>query len=112
MAISISRFEKEKASPAHEGTILAMGVLPEGLKAPFSHAYGYLENGNSMELHAHPTAEIYIVYSGGGYVTIGNEKCEVFPGDLINIPPNEMHSMTARENGDFLWAAFWWKAID
>ena len=111
MSISISRFDKEKAVPAHQNTILAMDVLPEGLKAPFGHAYGYLDNGNSMELHSHPTAEIYIVYNGGGYVVVGDDKCEVRPGDVINIPPNEPHSMTARENGDFLWAAFWWDAM-
>jgi mannose-6-phosphate isomerase-like protein (cupin superfamily) len=85
--------------------------LPDGVKAPFGHAYGYLENGKMMELHAHPTAEIYIVYSGAGSVVVGDERREVFPGDVINIPPNEMHSMVAQENGTFLWAAFWWDAI-
>ena len=34
----ISRFDPEHADKAHGGTILASGVLPEGLRAPFRHA--------------------------------------------------------------------------
>ena len=111
MSISVKRFEKDAAEPAHAGTILASGVLPDGLKAPFSHAYGYLENGNMMELHAHPAAEIYIVFSGKGFVVVGDERREVTAGDVIDIPSNEMHSMIAQENGSFLWAAFWWAPV-
>ena len=110
MGIQISKFTKEKAESAHANTILAMPVLPEGVKAPFSHAYGYLENGNMMEPHAHPTPEVYIVISGKGYVMIDDERQEVANGDVINIPPDASHSMIAQEQGDFLWAAFWWKA--
>ena len=111
MSILIKRFEKENAAKAHNGTILAMDVLPEGVKAPFRHAYGYLEYGNTMEAHAHPTEEIYIVYSGAGFVVVGDEKQAVLPGDVIYIPPNERHTMIAQENGTFLWAAFWWECI-
>jgi len=111
MAISIQRFDKEKAFESHQGTILAMDVLPEGVKAPFSHAYGYLEDGNMMEIHKHPTQEIYIVYSGAGFVMVGDEKQAVQPGDVIYIPPNENHTMIAQPSGTFLWAAFWWPAI-
>ena len=111
MGIKISRFDKEKSAPAHAGTILAMDVLPEGVKAPFSHAYGYLENGNAMEPHAHPTPEIYIVFSGRGAVVVDGEWSEVFPGDVINIPPNAEHSMIAQPEGAFLWAAFWWDVV-
>ena len=32
--IKIQRFEKSAADPAHEGTILAMDVLLEGIEAP------------------------------------------------------------------------------
>lgn len=102
------RFDKDKAYKAHQDTILADIVVPPVVKTPFDHAYGYLENNNSMEMHSHSAQELYIVYSGKGYVTIGDERQEVSQGDAIEIPSNKMHSMTAQEDGAFLWAAFWW----
>ena len=107
--IHVHRFVKENASLAHQDTILADKVVPPVMKTPFDHAYGFLEDGNTMELHAHPTEEFYIVYSGNGFVTVGDEKCAVSPGDVIDIPVNVMHTMTAADKGAFLWAAFWWK---
>ena len=113
--IHIHRFEKEKAEKAHQDTILASAVVPPVIKTPFGHAYGYLENGNEMELHAHPTDEFYIVYSGSGLVIVGDEERAVNPGDVIEIPRNAMHSMRSNpkseNNGAFLWAAFWWNPI-
>ena len=106
--IHMKRFVKDKAYLDHDDTILADKVVPNVIKMPFDHAYGYLEGANEMELHAHPANEFYIVYSGEGFVTVGDEKCAVGPGDVIEIPPNVMHTMTGKEGGTFLWAAFWW----
>lgn len=110
--IHVQRFEKDKAYKAHKDTILADKVVPAVLKAPFEHAYGYLENGNTMELHAHPADEIYIVYSGKGTVTVGDETLGIGPGDVIEIPPDMLHTMTSQKNGSLLWAALWWKHIE
>ena len=82
--------------------------LPTCIMAPFAHAYGYLEDGNAMESHKHPANEVYIVYSGEGFVTVGDERRAVGPGDVIEIPPDTPHTMTAPEKGAFLWAALWW----
>jgi len=106
--IHTQRFIKENAYSDHQDTILADKVVPPVMKTPFDHAYGYLEDGNSMELHAHPAEEFYVVYSGNGFVTVGDEQCAVSPGDVIEIPANVMHTMTAADKGAFLWAAFWW----
>jgi len=109
--IHTRRFIKEKAYLDHQDTILADKVLPTIIKAPFDHAMGYLENGNEMELHAHPAEEFYIVYSGNGFVTVGDEQCAVSAGDVIEIPSNVMHTMTATDDGELLWAAIWWDPI-
>ncbi len=106
--MNIQRFDKEKASKAHGGTILASDVLPGGMKAPFQHAWGYLENNSTMEGHSHPTAEIYMVMQGEGIVVIGEERQAVSAGDVIDIPPNAYHTMICEEAGPFLWAALWW----
>lgn len=108
MSINITRFDKHTAPGGHNDTILAGPVLPHGMTAPFSHAWGYLENGNTMEGHSHPTNEVYFVFAGNGYVIVGDEKVPVTAGDVIEIPPNHYHTMQCAENGTFLWAALWW----
>ena len=107
--IHVQRFVKEKAELSHKDTILADKVLPSCIKAPFDHAYGYLEADKSMELHSHPTYEFYLVYAGEGFVTVDGEMRAVRPGDVIEIPPGSEHTMSSTPNSDFLWAAFWWR---
>jgi mannose-6-phosphate isomerase-like protein (cupin superfamily) len=105
----VSRFCKETAPSGHSGTILAGKVLPEGLKAPFDDAWGYLEGKSMMEGHSHPTDEIYLVAGGKGYCHISGERFEVKPGDVITIPPDAEHTMECEEGEALLWAAFWWE---
>jgi len=106
--IDVLAFDRHTAQQAHEDTILASDVVPASIKPPFYHAYGYLHNGGSMELHNHPKHEFYIVFSGTGTVTVDDETAPVGPGDVIDIPPNAMHTMTGNAGEPFLWAAFWW----
>jgi len=105
----IQQFTRETARPAHAGTILAGPVLPDGMPAPFKHAWGYLENNAAMEGHSHPTWEIYMVFQGKGKVTVAGETREVQCGDVIEIPPDAPHTMACENHGPLLWAAFWWK---
>jgi mannose-6-phosphate isomerase-like protein (cupin superfamily) len=107
--MNIQRFIKEKASLGHSGTILASAFLPEGIKAPFEGAWGYLENRAAMEAHAHGTHEIYVVICGQGIMQIGQEERPVGPGDVIDIPPNAMHTIYTEDGGPLLWAALWWQ---
>ena len=106
---NITRFDKNTAPTGHNGTILAGAVLPPGMMAPFSHAWGYLEGASMMEAHAHPTDEVYFVFGGSGYVHIGGERLPVSPGDVVEIPPDVTHTMECGEGDTLLWAALWWK---
>ncbi len=62
---------------------------------------GYLElvsefevaGGGMVDPHSHPTHEFYYVTSGRGIMVIGDEEAEVSQGDLIHIPPGEVHSL-------------------
>ena len=105
----VSKFIKENAPPAHNGTILAGRVLPESFKPPFGDAWGYLESGSIMEEHSHPTEEIYIVVNGTGFCHVGGERFTVAPGDVVEIPPGMPHTMECLEGETLLWAAFWWE---
>ena len=67
---------------------------------------GYLElvsefeikGGKKVNPHKHPTFEFYYVTKGKGIMEIGSERVEVGEGDLIKIPPNQIHSMWPLDN--------------
>lgn len=107
--IRITRFNKDTATEAHEGTILASPVFQRNSDCPIGHAYGYLDRkGACMDAHSHPTQEYYIVLQGKGLVEVDEELQEVTAGDVIEIPRNAMHSMHCCEDKPFIWVAFWW----
>ena len=62
---------------------------------------GYLELANEFEVpiggevfpHSHPTHEFYFMMTGRGTMRIGDDTRDVGPGDLIHIPPDQVHSL-------------------
>ncbi len=110
--IKISRFDKSLAEPVHNGTILGMKAFSSGMGEPFSHLYGHLETNGIMDGnrrgHAHPTAEIYIVMAGAGFVIIDDEEAAVVAGDVVEIPRNAAHTMENRSGAPLTWLAIWW----
>lgn len=101
-------FDSRNAHPAHQDTILAGPVLPEGLKAPFDHAWGYLDAPGEMEYHSHPKEEVYFFFKGTGFVFVDGEEIPVQPGDVVRIPADALHTVINRQNEELLWAALWW----
>ncbi len=110
--MKINNFNKEKAKKAHGGSILAADIISDKMNPPFGHAWGYLENSGEMETDVHPAAEIYIIVKGQGQVKIEGEISEVEAGDVVEIPPDNKHSISCKENQELLWAAFWWDKKD
>ena len=49
--------------------------------------------GGAVFPHSHPTHEWYFVMTGRGVMTIADEDRTVAPGDLVYIPPDEVHSL-------------------
>ena len=52
-----------------------------------------VKGGEKVHPHQHPTYEFYYVTHGRGIMQIGDETAEVYPGDLIKIPPDTVHSL-------------------
>ncbi|MHB1319681.1 MAG: cupin domain-containing protein [Anaerolineae bacterium] len=109
--MNVSRFEKTLATPGHSGTILAMDVLPPGMRAPFQHAWGHLEPHCTMEGHSHTNAEVYFFHSGTGTVIVGDEQAPVSPGLVVEIPSDTWHTVRNDSDGELLWFALWWPPI-
>lgn len=110
--MKINNFNKEKAKKAHDGSILAADIISDKMNPPFGHAWGYLENGGEMKTDVHPTEEIYIVVKGQGQINIEGEISKVKAGDVVEIPPDNNHSISCQDNESLLWAAFWWDKQD
>ena len=107
-----TKFDPMTAQKAHADTILASGVLPEGVKAPFDHAWGYLDGPGEMEMHRHYKEEVYFFFKGEGFVRIDGVEMPVVPGDVVRIPPDAMHTVVNRREGELLWAALWWPVME
>ena len=101
-------FSTDTAHKAHQDTILASDVLPQGMSAPFEHAWGYLDSPGEVEYHKHNKEEVYFFFRGEGFVRIDGEEMPVVPGDVVRIPPNAMHTVINRRDSQLLWAALWW----
>lgn len=107
-----TKFDPMTAQKAHAETILASGVLPAGVSAPFDHAWGYLAGPGKMEVHSHHKEEVYFFFQGDGYVTVGEERQPVGPGDVVEVPPDAMHTVENEADAPLLWAALWWNIED
>ena len=49
--------------------------------------------GGAVFPHSHPTHEWYFVMSGRGVMTVDDEERPVGAGDLVYIPPDQVHSL-------------------
>ena len=107
-----SHFDPQTAKAAHRNTILASAVLPEGMNAPFSHAWGYLAGPGEMERHRHAKEEVYFFFRGNGFAEVDGEAIPVGPGDVVRIPSNALHTVINRSENELLWAAFWWETAE
>lgn len=70
---------------AHRNSSIAKQSLAEARLPP----------GGRTTPHYHPqTEEIYYILEGTARMTIGEETCEVEPGDAVAIPPGAVHTIT------------------
>lgn len=75
---------------AHRNSCIAKQSLAEARLPP----------GASTMPHYHPlTEEIYYLLDGSGRMTIGDETCDVGPGDAIAIPPGAVHTIANTGSG-------------
>jgi mannose-6-phosphate isomerase-like protein (cupin superfamily) len=57
-------------------------------------AHASVTPGNKLIGHVDPMEEIYVIQSGRGRMQVGDEVCEVEPGDAIHIPVGHFHELT------------------
>jgi len=65
---------------------------------------GYLEfidefevkGGEALEPHSHNSEEFYYVLYGRGIMQVEGDERDVYPGDLIHIPANSVHTIRSK----------------
>jgi len=79
---------------AHGGGVAHMILDTRHLQTLMFLAHAYVPPGEMLIGHVDPMEEIYIVQSGRGRMQVGNEVCDVEPGDAIHIPTGHFHELT------------------
>jgi mannose-6-phosphate isomerase-like protein (cupin superfamily) len=49
--------------------------------------------GSQQQPHQHEPEQVYVLITGKGQMSVGNEVQEVVAGDLVYIPPHTLHSI-------------------
>ena len=76
---------------AHRNSCIRNQTLAEARLSP----------GCATTLHYHVrTEEIYYVLAGSGTMRLGEEVCQVGPGDAVAIPPGAPHQITNHGAGE------------
>jgi mannose-6-phosphate isomerase-like protein (cupin superfamily) len=104
------RFDHALATRAHNDTCLSMPVLPEGMSAPFRHAWVLVAPHTEMEGHAHATRETYILTRGTSAMIIDQEVQLILPGTAVEIPPHSYHAVRNDTTTESLWLVLYWDA--
>jgi quercetin dioxygenase-like cupin family protein len=79
---------------AHGGGVAHMILNNRHLRTLMFLAHASVPTGEILIGHEDPMEEIYIIQSGRGRMQVGDEVCEVEPGDAIHIPTGHFHELT------------------
>jgi quercetin dioxygenase-like cupin family protein len=79
---------------AHGGGVAHMILDRRHLQTLMFLAHASVPPGNKLIGHVDPMEEIYIIQTGRGRMQVGDEVCEVGPGDAVHIPIGRFHELT------------------
>jgi mannose-6-phosphate isomerase-like protein (cupin superfamily) len=85
---------------AHGGGVAHMILDTRHLQTLMFLAHASVPPRDRLIGHVDPMEEIYIIQSGQGRIQVGDEVCEVEPGDAIQIPAGHFHELTNTGKGE------------
>ena len=53
-----------------------------------------VQPGGTQEPHRHEPEQVYVIVRGSGTMRVGDETQRVCEGDVVFVPPNELHGIT------------------
>jgi mannose-6-phosphate isomerase-like protein (cupin superfamily) len=78
---------------AHGGGIAHMILDTRHLQTLMFLAHASVAPRQKLIGHRDPMEEIYIIQKGRGRMKVGDEVCEVMPGDAIHVPVGQFHEL-------------------
>jgi quercetin dioxygenase-like cupin family protein len=70
-------------------------------------AVGFLEKGEAIESHKHPSMwEYFYIITGSGKITINDQAYLLCAGHFFEIPPDTLHSLSA-SNSETIEFLYW-----
>ena len=80
--------------------------LEKGQRGTEDFPFAYYKN-KYTDLHWHPEMELVFMISGEAAATVAEENYVLYPGDILFVNPDELHSFTSRsENTEYHAAVF------
>ena len=79
---------------AHGGGVAYMILDTRHLQTLMFLAHASVAPKKILIGHVDPMEEIYIIQSGHGRMQVGDQVCEVKPGDAIHVPIGQFHELT------------------
>ena len=100
------RFDRAGMQPGPSGVVLSTPVFSESLVgARLTAGWNVLPPGVAMPPNAHAPAEVYVVMSGRGEVTVGEHSAPVGPLDSVFIAPHLRHQIRPTGPQELAWFA-------
>ena len=65
----------------------------------FAMGHTSIDRGGAIPEHRHPNEEVYVVLSGSGLISVGEERRDVAEGCCVFIPPDTPHFLQNTGNG-------------
>src|SRR2546430_137220 len=85
-----------------EGWFIRMLATPENGATEVIVMRGGVSVGGSFPAHSHDRQEVLVILAGAGSYTIGEESGMVAAGDVVVVPPGQVHVFEATEDLDAL----------
>ena len=87
---------------AHGGGVAHMVLDTRHLQTLMFLAHASVAPRKRLIGHVDPMEEIYIIQKGQGRMQVGEDICEVIPGDAIHIPIGQFHELTNTEDEELI----------
>jgi mannose-6-phosphate isomerase-like protein (cupin superfamily) len=106
----LTPWQPNKLRAAHQETFFWYEAFPkEQIGALLDNGWGMVKPGLAVELHSHPTAEVYIYMRGKPIQQLGWEVRPVGPGVAVFVPADTLHSIINAADSEAV--LFWFEYL-
>ena len=105
------RAEETQAKEMGPGVKVQFFINRERGAGSVTLAKAYMEPGSSLPLHSHRVEDAFIILSGKGKCTVGDETYEVGPDTAVLVPAGVKHNCTNDGNEPMI-VIFTWPSVE